>query len=297
MDGLSEGQNRIGGRSFIRSVAAIAVGVVIGGGFLLAAFEKSLIYFPTADLVGSPRDLNMEYESVTFAAGDGVRLHGWWVPAPEERAVLLFFHGNAGNISDRLESIRIFHDLGLTVFIIDYRGYGRSEGEPSERGTYRDAEGAWAYLVEQREVDPASIVIFGRSLGAAVATWLAVRHTPAALMLESAFTSVADMAEELFPVLRWLPVRLFVRTRYDNLARMPEIRCPVLIAHSRDDEIIPYGHASRLLAAVRGPRQHLEMQFGHNDGFVLTGRAYTSGIDDFLGVSLGSPGKPGRREV
>ena len=261
---------------------------------VIAAFERNLIYYPTRELVGSPRDINLDYDSVTFPASDGVALHGWWVPAVAGRAVLLFFHGNAGNISDRLESIRIFNELGLTVFIIDYRGYGRSHGKPSERGTYRDAEGAWRYLVEVRGVDPERLVIFGRSLGAGVATRLAVEHPPAALILESAFTSLPDMARSIFPMLSVLPSRLLVRTRYDSLARMPMIRCPVLIAHSRDDEIIPYDHAKRLLAAAREPKQHLEMRFGHNDGFVLTGSSYAGGIDEFLSAHLGDETKPKR---
>jgi fermentation-respiration switch protein FrsA (DUF1100 family) len=271
----------------VRRVAIVSLGVLLGAGLLLAAFERSLIYYPTRELVGSPRDLGMAYESVAFRASDGVELHGWWIPASHERAPLLFLHGNAGNISDRLESIRIFHELGLTVFIVDYRGYGQSRGRPSERGTYRDAEGAWRYLVQERGVDPTRLVVFGRSLGAAVATWLAVRHRPAALILESAFTSVPDMAKEVFSILNVLPARLLVRTRYDNLSRMPKLGCPVLIAHSREDEIIPYEHDRRLLAAAPEPKQHLEMRFGHNDGFVLTGRAYTRGIDEFLRRHLG----------
>lgn len=148
-----------------------------------------------------------------------------------------FLHGNAGNISHRLDSLRIFHGLGLDVLILDYRGYGRSEGRPSEEGTYRDARAASRYLVEARGVAPERIVVFGRSIGAAIAAALAVEQRPAALILESGFTSVPDLAADLYP---WLPARRLARLHYDTRARLPHVTVPVLIVHSRDDEIISF---------------------------------------------------------
>lgn len=242
-------------------------------------FANRMMYYPVRALSATPADYGLDYESVDFATDDGLTLNGWWVPAVDERAVLLFFHGNAGNIGDRLESIAIFLRLGITVFIVDYRGYGRSEGSPSEQGTYRDARASWRYLTIERGVDPSRIVVFGRSLGAAVATGLVTDRTPKALILESAFTSVPDMAARLFP---WLPVRYVLGMRYDNLKRIGEIDCPLLVVHSRDDEIIPFEHGRRLFEAAAEPKEFLQIRHGHNDGFVLSGAVYRDGLAAFF---------------
>ena len=166
--------------------------------------QARLIYYPnipSRKLTASPSDIGLDYESVTLNTSDHVTLHGWFVPAPDRRGCLLFFHGNAGNISHRLDSLKIFHDLGLSVLIIDYRGYGKSQGSISEHGTYLDADAAWSYLTESRRIPAQEIVVFGRSLGAAVAANIASRKTPGALILESAFTSIPDMAAKLYPFL------------------------------------------------------------------------------------------------
>jgi len=245
----------------------------------MRAVEDRFIFFPTRELIGSPKDIGLAYVSVHITADDGVRLHGWWVPAEPERAVLLFFHGNAGNISDRLDSIRIFHELDLSVFIFDYRGYGQSEGVPSEQGTYRDAEAAWRYLTEQRHIEPSRIVMFGRSLGVAVAAESAARHAPKAVILESGFTSIRAMARAAMP---WLPVGPFLRTRYDTVRNVARIACPVLVVHSRDDEVIPFAQGQELFNAVRGPKAFRELRYGHNDGFILSGDTYIDGLESFL---------------
>jgi fermentation-respiration switch protein FrsA (DUF1100 family) len=196
---------------------------------------------------------------------------------------LLFLHGNAGNISHRLDSIRQFHELGLAVFILDYRGYGESEGSPTETGTYDDATAAWHYLIAQRGIAPRDIVLLGRSLGANIAAELATRTRPGALIMESAFTSVPDMAATIYP---WLPVRLLSRYRYDAYKQLAHISCPLLIVHSRDDEIIPFTHGQRLFECAREPKQFLELRGGHNDGFLVTGRDYLEGIGHFLSEHL-----------
>ena len=197
-------------RMIASMLATVTVGYVSIAGWLYFA-QESLVYFPDRTLVGTPTNTGLAYEAVRFSADDGVHLSGWFIPAPKARATLLFCHGNAGNISHRLESIRQFHQLGLNVFIFDYRGYGVSEGVPTEAGTYRDAEAARRYLVETRGLVPEHIVYFGRSLGAAIAAWLATQHPPRALIVESAFTSVPDFGAEIYP---WLPVRLLARLRY-----------------------------------------------------------------------------------
>ncbi len=162
--------------------------------------QSSLIYYPNMPgraLVATPQQIGLRYEDVDFVSEDGVGLHGWFIPADNARGSLLFFHGNAGNISHRLDSIAIFNALGLDVFIFDYRGYGQSQGRTTEAGTYRDAEAAWRYLTETRGVDAGDIVVFGRSLGSSIAAWLASRQRPAGLIVESSFSSVPSMARRL----------------------------------------------------------------------------------------------------
>jgi fermentation-respiration switch protein FrsA (DUF1100 family) len=260
------------------------------GAFALYLFimQPRLLYYP--DMPGrepeaTPAAVGLAYEDVALQTVDDIRLHAWFIPAENPRATVLFCHGNAGNISHRLDSIRLLHSLGLQVLIFDYRGYGKSEGRPSEKGTYRDVDAAWHYLREVRGLTEAGIIIFGRSLGAAVAADLASRTRPAAVILESAFTSVPDMAAEFYP---WLPVRLLSRYRYDNLGKVARIARPLLLVHSRQDEIIPFAHGERLFGRAREPKQFLELTGGHNDAFQSSRKAYTHGLKSFLDTHLGN---------
>ncbi|MFN2349369.1 MAG: alpha/beta hydrolase, partial [Thioalkalivibrio sp.] len=240
--------------------------------------QDGLIYLPMSALVTTPAEQGMDYEDVRVTTDDGVALHGWFVPAPDPRGVLLFFHGNAGNISHRMASINIFRDLGLSVFIMDYRGYGQSEGRPSEAGLRQDARAAWHWLTQTRAIPAQEIVVFGRSLGAAVAADLAAEHPPGALILESAFTSAADLGAEVYP---WLPVRQLLRHRYELIETLPAVDAPLLIAHSRDDEIVSFEHAKRLMLVAHDRAVLLEMEGGHNDGFLRSGTRYVRGLGDF----------------
>lgn len=253
----------------------------------LLVMQPRLIYLPdmpTRALEATPRDIGLDYETLQLETTDGERLHGWYVAAQQARATLLFCHGNAGNISHRLESLRIFNALGLNVLMFDYRGYGRSTGKPSEAGTYSDADAAWRYLRDERRLGPQEIVIAGRSLGAAVAADLASRTAPAAVVLESGFISVPAMAAEIYP---WLPSGLPGLYRYDNREKLARITRPVLIVHSRDDEIIPFAHAQTLLAEAGGPKQLLELRGGHNDGILVSHADYVRGLEQFLGRHAG----------
>lgn len=252
---------------------------------LLYAFQGQLVYFPMREIVATPRDRGLDFEDVYLETEDGVRLHGWFVPAAPERAVLLYFHGNAGNLSHRVERTKVFHDLGLSVLALDYRGYGRSEGRPSEEGTYRDARAAWRYLAETRRIAPDRIVLFGRSLGAAVAARLAVEVAPRALILDSAFTSAVDLGAAVYP---WLPVRLLARYRYPTRENLKQVNRPVLIVHSRNDEIVPFHHGEALYAAANPPKVFLEIAGGHNDDFFVRDRRYADGLDAFLTAYLKS---------
>jgi uncharacterized protein len=204
-------------------------------------------------------------------------------PAP----TVLFCHGNAGNISHRMDKMALLHELGLNVFIFDYRGYGNSGGRPSEVGTYRDAEAAYNWLVE-REASSAplarrepgeGIILYGESLGCAVAVETAKNHPVSAVILESAFTSTVDMAKRILP---WLPARAIIRYRYDTLAKIAPIKAPVLLLHSRQDEIVPFSMAQALFTRAAGPKRLVELTGSHNEGFLESGSCYSSAIQDFL---------------
>lgn len=261
-----------------RLMAVVALCYVI----ILAAvyfFQDRLLYFPTRELEATPAALGLAFEDVYFQAEDGIQLHGWYIPAPQARATILFCHGNAGNISHRLDSIRIFHALGLNVFIFDYRGYGRSGGRPGEQGIALDALAARQWLAEVKHTDPSRLIVFGRSLGAAVAAELACSRTPAAVILESAFTSYPDIGAELYP---WLPVRLIAKYRYATIEKVPSLSVPVLIVHSPEDELVPFRHGRALFDACAQPKYFLEISGGHNEGFLLSGDQYVRGLERFI---------------
>jgi uncharacterized protein len=246
------------------------------------ALQSRLVHLPHVPgraLVATPADIGLNYQSVELETADGVRLHGWWVPAQQARGSVLFLHGNAGNISHRLDSLRIFNALRLNTLIIDYRGYGQSQGRPSEQGLYRDAEAAYRYLVQTAGIAPERIVLFGRSLGGAVAARTAAHYPVGALIVESGFISVPALGAELYP---FLPVRHLSRLHYDTAGYLERVEAPVLIVHSEDDEIIPYRHGVALHAAGGAGAGLLTIRGDHNTGFLQAGEAYRSGLDRFL---------------
>ena len=245
-------------------------------------FQDRLVFFPNQPGRGHvqvPTGVGLKYDAVRINTADSVILDGWFVPADKTRGVILFFHGNAGNISHRLDSIQIFNALGLDTLIVDYRGYGASTGTPSEAGTYLDAEAAWRYLVEERRFSAQDIIIFGRSLGGAVAVHLASQQNPAALIVESTFTSVPDLAADLYP---WLPGRWLSRFQYNSLQNIKSVTCPVLVVHSSQDEIIPASHGRRIFSEAREPKEFLEIRGRHDTGFLTSGSGYIAGLDHFL---------------
>ena len=264
--------------------ASVLVGLVAVYGALCAAlfaFQSKLIYFPHVgrEFAMTPADTGLAFEDVRIATEDRETLHGWFVPAPAARAQLVFLHGNAGNISHRIDQLAMFNELRLSSLIFDYRGYGRSSGSPTEQGTYRDAEAVWKHLVEERGVNANEIVVFGESLGGAVAAYLAAREKPRALIIASSFTSVPDLASKLYPL---LPARWLARFTYNTAEYVKDVRCPVLVIHSPDDEIIPFAHGRAIYGSASEPKQFLEIRGGHNEAMFLSRHQIARGIESFL---------------
>jgi len=251
------------------ALLGICVLLLVLRSVLVAVGQGRYVYFPDRNVAITPARLGMAFEDLRLQSEDGETVHAWHVPAPERerdkenRLTILFCHGNAGDIGDRVDTIQTFHKLGFAVLIFDYRGYGESTGKTTEKGTYLDALAAWNHLVNTKGVPADGIVIFGRSLGGAVATWLAARRTPRALVVESTFSSAPDMAAKMFP---FLPVKLFCSFHYDSVAAIRKVDCPAMVAHSRQDSMIPFTQGRRIFEAAREPKLFVELQGDHNAG-------------------------------
>jgi hypothetical protein len=265
-------------RLLVNVIIAVAL-TYLGLAVMIYFQQDGMIYVPEKTITHNPNNIGLAYEEVSVRTKDGLSISGWYIPAKNEKAVILFCHGNAGNISSRLDSISIFNNLSLSVLIFDYRGYGKSGGRPSEAGTYLDAEAAWDYLVNVKKIPPGRIIVYGRSLGGAVAAEIALRRSPAALIVESGFTSVPDLGQKIYP---WLPVRLISKFHYATIDKIGTIKCPKLIIHSRKDDIVPFEHGRALYEKASPPKEFLEIRGGHNDGFLLSGMTYTGGMEEFL---------------
>ena len=242
-------------------------------------FQARLVFFPGPVPRLDPATFGLAHREVELATGDGERLHAWFFPHSGAEGAVLVCHGNAGNIEGRIELARAFLDLGWAVLLFDYRGYGRSTGSPSEAGTYLDAEAAYEHLKEVEGFAPERIVPYGESLGVAVALELALRRPCAALIAESGFTSIPDMAAEAYP---FLPARLLARIRYDNLGKIGRLGVPLLLLHSPADEIVPVAQAERLLAAAREPKRLLLTGGGHNGGGFVQRAEWRAEVGEFL---------------
>lgn len=238
-----------------------------------------MTFYPYTKLSATPKDWNLKFDDVELTSSDGIQLHGWYLPANKSMQVVLFFHGNGGNISHRRESLEIFHSLGLNVLIIDYRGYGRSKGNISEQGLYLDAMAAWQYLVNKRNFEPRNIIIFGRSLGGAVATHLAAQVNNKALIVESTFSSVKDMASIIMPVMSKL---IYLRYKFNTEKLISKIDSPLLLMHSQEDDVVPYELGEKVFAAAESPKYFFELQGKHNDGFMTDTSNYKKAIKWFI---------------
>ncbi len=249
---------------------------------MLRWFEHRQVYVPSRRLEASGQELGRAMEEATFTAADGARLHGWFFPAannsPRAHLVILLLHGNNMNISYRLDFYRAWLELGVSVFAFDYRGYGLSEGRPSEEGTYLDAQAAHRWLRE-KGFTPEQIIALGESLGGGIASELALRETLGGLILQNTFMSIPDIGAEMFP---WLPVRRFSTIKYDTRAKLPRIKVPVLVMHSRGDDFIGFHHGEKNFAAANEPKLFWEIH-GNHTGMIAAGRDhYLKGLEQFI---------------
>lgn len=265
-------------------VVTLCVALTIYGGILsyLYLSQESQVFFPQSGgraLQSSPADVGLAFEDVYLSTSANDRVHGWFIAHSEPRGTILYFHGNAGNIGHRVSAIQRWHRLKFSILIIDYPGYGQSDGRASEDGCYAAARAAWKYLRTIRGMAASDITIFGRSLGGGVAAQLASEVDANALILDSTFSSVPDMAAEIYP---WLPIQQLMTVRFETKNKLPGIRYPVMIMHSRDDSVIPFSHAKVNFDLVTSPKQFLELQGNHNSAPAASEPAYSDGLDRFL---------------
>lgn len=259
---------------FVLIVAAVYGGILL----LMMAFEKSLVFFPIQYPDGEWSPPGLVFEDAWFTATDGTKLHGWYVPADEPRAHLIYAHGNAGNLSHRWPNLKRFHDeLDVDVLIFDYRGYGRSEGDPSEQGIIADAEAARKWLAEKAGIDESEIVLYGESLGGGVMVDLASRLAPRGLILESTFPSLPDVAAYHYPL---IPVRLLMRTRLDSVSKIGNYHGPYLQGHGDADSIIPYTLGQQLFERANEPKHFVTLEgHDHNDPMP---KEWIAAMEEFL---------------
>lgn len=248
----------------------------------IRVIENKFIFFPFKYPQGywHPEAFGLQAEDCYFQTSDGLKLHGWLVKNEQALATLLWFHGNAGNITDRLDNLARLARLPLNVFIFDYRGYGRSQGSPDEPGIYLDAEAAYDFLVSVRGVKPERLILFGRSLGGAVAVDLAAKRPCAGLILESTFTSAKDMAKASFGP---LPIYWFIKTRLNSIDKIKRVHVPVLIIHGNSDHTVPIKLGKKLFEAANPPKEFYAIEGAdHNDTYVVGGEAYFQKIVEFI---------------
>jgi fermentation-respiration switch protein FrsA (DUF1100 family) len=249
-------------------------------GTVLFFMQPVFIFSPNRFVPFTPAELGLPYERVTLRTSDKVLLSAWFVPAHGAENTILFCHGKGGNVSYYLDSVNIFNELGFNVFIFDYRGFGNSHGKPSEQGTYLDAQAAYDWLINHKDLNHDDIIIFGRSLGGSIAAHLASKVKAKGLVVESCFTSFPDIGVKCYP---YMPVRLFARYEFKTGEYLKKVKYPVLIIHSRNDETVPFEFGLRLYEDYANePKDFLEIYGCHNDGFLYSGEVYRQGLADWV---------------
>lgn len=240
--------------------------------------ERQLTFFPMRKVDFTPKFIGLNFEDLYLTTADNVRVNAWFVPADQARYTILFYHGNAGNMSHRLDKILLLHKMQLNVLIIDYRGYGLSSGSPTEPGIYRDGQCAYDYLTKERKIKPENILVFGESLGSAVAINLTSQQAVRGLILEGAFSSSRDMAKRISV---YIPAWFFING-FDSLSKIGKVNVPKLFIHSRNDEIVPFHLAQKLYARASEPKQFTELSGGHNTAYIDSQEKYIASIASFI---------------
>ncbi len=279
--------NKVNYRNMIQGLLLAAGGLtLIYTVIVLFIFfrQTSLIHIPSVKLASTPAAHGLEYEDVWLDTDKDARLHGWFIPGAGSEYAVIIYHGNAGNISYLMETYQMLHSLGVSILTYDYRSYGNSTGNLTEEGMYRDAEAVFDYLVERRRIRAERIVLLGRSLGTAMASWVASERRPAGLIMESGFTSMSELARIHYPL---VPTTSLLKWQYDSLSRIGSIDCPVLYIHSREDTLTPFEHSVALFEATRTAKTFAEISGTHGSGFVTSHEIYLAALDEFL-ESLGN---------
>jgi len=254
--------------------------LILAGILFYSQLENRLIFYPDRGLDDSPSNWNLLYRDILLKTKDGEKLHCWFFPLTGERPVLLFYHGNAGNISHRIENVEHFVNRGVSVFLLSYRGYGKSTGRPSEKGIYVDGLAAYDYLTKTEGIPPARIALFGRSLGGAVAIEVAMQRAVRCIVVESTFTSLKDMSKTIFP---WALFSPFIPNHYDNGTKIATLSVPKLIVHGKNDEIVPFWIGEKLFTLAKDEKKFLAIEgAGHNDTYIVGGSTYFDKVVSFI---------------
>ena len=265
--------------SILISIVAVLVIAYTVLALTLYFMQPGFLYRPVREISYMPDELGLDFENVFFESSDGLQLNGWYIPAENAQLTVLFCHGNGGNITHRLDTINILYNLGVNCFIFDYRGYGNSQGRPSEEGTYLDVRAAYDWLIREKKASPDNIIFFGRSLGGTIAAQLAAKVKPKGLIIESAFTSYVDLGRKFYP---YMPVQWFATFSYKTIDYVRDVHCPVMIIHSRNDDLIPFEFGLELYEAANDPKTFTEISGGHNDGFLVSSEIYKKAWQKWL---------------
>ncbi|MGR3319215.1 MAG: alpha/beta hydrolase [Candidatus Anammoxibacter sp.] len=256
-------------------IAVLALGK-IGLYFLV----NRMLFHPDSSIESTPDEFGLEYENVYFNSSNGSQLNGLFFPAKDAKVTLILFHGNAENIGDRLDYVKMLHDLTLNIFYFDYQGYGRSDGNPLENRTYEDGLAAYNYVKNRNDVDPNSIAFLGRSLGGAIAIDLATKVKCYRLITDGAFSSIRNIGKTILP---FIPMYLVIPDKYNNVAKISNVRTPILIIHGTEDETVPFSHSKTLYEAANTPKEFYQInKAGHNDTHLIAGQPYFDKIKTFL---------------
>ncbi len=240
--------------------------------------ESTSVFFPSRSILATPKQSHLDFEDVYFKTKDGVTLNGWLVKHPKAKSTIVFFHGNAGNLSDRIGKFLLFHKMGVNVFAVDYRGYGNSGGKPTEEGIYEDAEAAFDYLLTRSDINPKTIISYGASLGGVVAIDLAIHRPLAGLIIDSSFSSAPDMAKVIYP---FLP-SFFMKIKMDSISKIQKIHIPKLFLHSDEDETVPIALGLKLYKAAQAPKTFIKLKGAHDEGHIVDQKMFVDSITRFL---------------